>query len=143
MTKDKKGSQIIDQIYAIFRDRTRRKILTLLSNMKLTADDLTKELAISRPAVEKHLKQMLDIGLIERIADTYPTLKYLYTIPEPSVDLMSNIQDSIEGFVTSIIDDYSRRLENEEQLYLLGMSSKERYESIKEKYDSILGKLRS
>ncbi len=143
MTKEEKDSQIIDQMYSILRDGTRRKILTLLSNMKLTADELTKELAISRPAVEKHLKQMLDIGLIERIADTYPTLKYLYTIPEPSVDLISNIQDSIEEFVTSIKDDYSRRLENEEQLYLLGMSSKERYEAIKEKYKSILEKLES
>ena len=143
MTKEEKDSQIIDQMYSILRDGTRRKILTLLSNMKLTADELTKELSISRPAVEKHLKQMLDIGLIERIADTYPTLKYLYTIPEPSVDLISNIQDSIEEFVTSIKDDYSRRLENEEQLYLLGMSSKERYEAIKEKYKSILEKLES
>lgn len=141
MTEEKGESQIINQIYSILRDRTRRKILTLLSNMKLTADDLTKELAISRPAVEKHLKQMLDIGLIERIADTYPTLKYLYTIPEPSVDLISNIQDSIEEFVTALTDDYSRRLENEEQLYLLGNSSKERYEAIKEKYRSILEKL--
>lgn len=143
MNKEEKDFQIIDQIYSILRDGTRRKILALLSNMKLTADELTKELEISRPAVEKHLKQMLDIGLIERIADTYPTLKYLYTIPEPSVDLMSNIQDSIEEFVTSIKDNYSRRLENEEQLYLLGMSSKERYEAIKEKYSSILGKLGS
>jgi len=143
MTKEEMDSQIIDQIYSILRDGTRRKILILLSNMKLTADELTKELTISRPAVEKHLKQMLNIGLIERIADTYPTLKYLYTIPEPSVDLMSNIQDSIEEFVTSIKDDYSRRLENEEQLYLLGMSSKERYEAIREKYGSILEKLES
>lgn len=141
MTKEEKDFQIINQIYSILRDSTRRKILTLLSNMKLTADELTKELVISRPAVEKHLKQMLDIGLIERIADTYPTLKYLYTIPEPSVELMSNIQDSIEEFVTSIKDDYSRRLENEEQLYLLGMSSKERYEAIREKYRAILEKL--
>ena len=141
MNKEEKDFQIIDQIYSILRDATRRKILTLLSTMKFTADDLTKELGISRPAVEKHLKQMLDIGLIERIADTYPTLKYLYTIPEPSVELMSNIQDSIEEFVTSIRDDYMRRLENEEQLYLLGMSSKERYEAIKGIYGSILEKL--
>ena len=141
MIKEESDSQIIDQIYSILRDGTRRKILVLLSNMKLTADELTKELAISRPAVEKHLKQMLDIGLIERIADTYPTLKYLYTIPELSVDLMSNIQDSIEEFITSIKDDYSRRLENEEQLYLLGTSSKERYEAIKDKYGSILERL--
>lgn len=143
MTEETKDSQIIDQIYSILRDNTRRRILTLLSNMKLTADDLTKELEISRPAVEKHLKQMLEIGLIERIADTYPTLKYLYTIPEPSIELTSNIQDSIEEFVTSLREDYSRRLENEEQLYLLGMSTKERYEAIKAQYGSILNKLKS
>ena len=137
------STQIMDQIYSILRDGTRRKILGLLSNMKLTADDLTKELEISRPAVEKHLKQMLEVGMIERIADTYPTLKYLYTIPEPTVDLVSNIHDSIEEFIASLKDDYNRRMENEEQLYLLGMSSKERYEAIKENFGSILEKLHS
>jgi len=133
---------IIDTIYSIFRDATRRKILKLLSSMKLTADELTKELDISRPAVEKHLKQMLEIGLIERKADTYPTLKYIYTIPEPGIDLISNVQDSIETFVSSLFEEFTRRLENEEQMYLLGMSSKERYEAIKESYNSILEKLK-
>jgi predicted transcriptional regulator len=133
---------IIDTIYSIFRDATRRKILKLLSSMKLTADELTKELDISRPAVEKHLKQMLEIGLIERKADTYPTLKYIYTIPEPGIDLLSNIQDSIETFISSLFEEFTRRLENEEQMYLLGMSSKERYEAIKESYNSILEKLK-
>ncbi len=133
---------IIDTIYSIFRDATRRKILGLLSSMKLTADELTKELKISRPAVEKHLKQMLEIGLIERKADTYPTLKYIYTIPEPGVDLISNVQDSIETFISSLMDEFTRRLENEEQMYLLGMSSKERYEAIKVSYTSILEKLK-
>ena len=142
MNKEEKDFQIIDQIYSILRDATRRKILRLLSSMKLTADELTKELKISRPAVEKHLKQMLEIGLIERKADTYPTLKYIYTIPEPGVDLISNIQDSIETFISSLMDEFTRRLENEEQMYLLGMSSKERYEAIKVSYTSILKKLK-
>ena len=133
---------IIDTIYSIFRDATRRKILKHLSSMKLTADELTKELNISRPAVEKHLKQMLEIGLIERKADTYPTLKYIYTIPEPGIDLISNIQDSIETFISSLMDEFTRRLENEEQMFLLGMSSKERYEAIKESYNSIIKKLK-
>jgi len=132
---------IIDTIYSIFRDSTRRKILTLLGNMKLTADELTKELKISRPAVEKHLKQMLEIGLIERKADTYPTLKYIYTIPTPGIDLLSNVRDAIDTFVSSLREEYTRRLENEEQMYVLGMSSKERYEAIKDSYNSILEKL--
>lgn len=142
MSSKKEEIPVVDVIYSIFRDASRRKILTLLSNMKLTADELTKELQISRPAVEKHLKQMLDIGLIERKADTYPTLKYIYTIPEPGVDLLSNVKDSIDQFITSLKEEYTRRLENEEQMYLLGMSSKERYEAIKESYTSILEKLR-
>ncbi len=136
-----KESPIVDVIYSIFRDGTRRKILTLLGNMKLTADELTKELGISRPAVEKHLKQMLEIGLIERKADTYPTLKYIYTIPSPGLDLLSNVRDAIDTFVSSLREEYTRRLENEEQMYVLGMSSKDRYEAIKKSYNSILERL--
>ena len=136
-----KENPIVDVIYSIFRDGTRRKILTLLGNMKLTADELTKELGISRPAVEKHLKQMLEIGLIERKADTYPTLKYIYTIPSPGLDLLSNVRDAIDTFVSSLREEYTRRLENEEQMYVLGMSSKDRYEAIKKSYNSILERL--
>ncbi len=136
-----KESPIIDRIYSIFRDSTRRTILKLLSNIKLTADELTKELKISRPAVEKHLKQMLEIGLIERKADTYPTLKYIYTIPTPGIDLLSNVNDAIHTFITSLREEYGRRLENEEQMYVLGMSSKDRYDAIKKSYGSILEKL--
>jgi predicted transcriptional regulator len=136
-----KENPIVDVIYSIFRDGTRRKILTLLGNMKLTADELTKELGISRPAVEKHLKQMLEIGLIERKADTYPTLKYIYTIPSPGLDLLSNVRDAIDTFVSSLREEYTRRLENEEQMYVLGMSSKDRYEAIKKSYSSILERL--
>lgn len=136
-------SPVVDTIYSILRDSTRRTILKLLGNMKLTADELTKELGISRPAVEKHLKQMLEIGLIERKADTYPTLKYVYTIPVPGIDLLSNVNDAIDTFITSLTEEYNRRLENEEQMYVLGMSSKDRYEAIKESYGSILEKLKN
>jgi len=139
---EKEESPIVNTIYSIFRDSTRRTILKLLSNMKLTADELTKELKISRPAVEKHLKQMLEIGLIERKADTYPTLKYIYTIPTPGIDLLSNIADAIDTFITTLREEYNRRLENEEQMYVLGMSSKDRYEAIKKSYGSILEKLK-
>ena len=84
---------------------------------------------------------MLEIGLIERKADTYPTLKYIYTIPSPGLDLLSNVRDAIDTFVSSLREEYTRRLENEEQMYVLGMSSKDRYEAIKKSYSSILERL--
>jgi len=139
--EDKTELPIVNDIYSIFRDTTRRKILSMLNTMKMTADELTQELSISRPAVEKHLKQMLEIGLIERKAETFPTLKYLYSIPEPGQELISNLYDSVETFVSSLRDEYTRRLENEEQMFLLGMSSKERYDAIKDSYKTILAKL--
>ncbi len=134
---------IVDLLFSIFRDTTRRRVLYLLNNMKLTADEITKELGISRPAVEKHLKQMLDVGLIERRAETFPTLKYLYSLPAHGIEIVSNLEDAIDQYITSLKEEYSRRLENEEQLFLLGHSSKDKYEAIKVSYNHILEKLQS
>lgn len=143
MVSDTIYPPIVDLLFSIFRDTTRRRILDLLNNMKLTADEITKELGISRPAVEKHLKQMLDVGLIERRAETFPTLKYIYSLPAHGIEIMSNLEDAIDQYITSLKEEYNRRLENEEQLFLLGRSSKDRYEAIKVSYTHILKKLQS
>ncbi|MHA1686610.1 MAG: ArsR family transcriptional regulator [Candidatus Heimdallarchaeaceae archaeon] len=131
-------NRIINTIFAIFKDPTRRKILQLIKHMKLTADEITSELGISRPAVEKHLKQMLEIGLIERVADTYPTLKYLYSVSTAGLELIANFEDSVNQYITTLIAEYSKKLDNEEQRYVLGMTSRARYEAVKKRYESIL-----
>lgn len=134
---------IVESIYNILRDSTRRHILAMLMEMKMTADDITQQLEISRPAVEKHLKQMLEIGLIERRAETYPTLHYIYSLPDVSESLIRSLQDTMDEYVTMLKEDYTNRLENEEQRYLLGMSSKERYVALKETYNAILDQLKN
>jgi DNA-binding transcriptional ArsR family regulator len=128
-------------IFSIMRDEKRRKIMSMLGNKKLTADEITSSLKISRPAVEKHLKLMLEIGLIERIAETIPNLHYIYSIPDYSLDLISDIYEGIENFIEFLKEDYINRLEREEQLFLIGMSSKEKYEAIRQKHEDILRKL--
>ncbi|MHA1305054.1 MAG: ArsR family transcriptional regulator [Candidatus Heimdallarchaeaceae archaeon] len=132
---------LTDDIFSIFRDATRRKIIAMLNDMKMTADEITQALSISRPAVEKHLKQMLEIGLIERRAETFPTLKYIYSIPDPGKELVFNLYESVDSFISALRDEYTHRLENEEQRFLLGLSSKDRYEAIKQSYIRILEKL--
>ena len=139
-TPNLEETKLVDTIFSIFKDITRRKILSMLLEINRTADEITKELGISRPAVEKHLKMMLDIGLIERRAETYPTMKYFYSIPEPGKELISNLYDDIETFVSSMRDEYTRRLDQEEQKFILGMSSKERYDAIKVVHEKILKK---
>jgi len=73
---------VVNIIFSILKDKRRRRILSMLSRKQLTADDITSSLKISRPAVEKHLKQMLEIGLIERIAETIPNLHFIYSPPD-------------------------------------------------------------
>ncbi len=135
-------NSIAESIFSIFRDQTRRKILTMLSDVKMTADELTQNLEISRPAVEKHLKQMLEVGLIERRSESYPTLRYIYSIPQFTQELISSFHDVVEQFIISMKDEYTRRLENEEQMFLLGRSTKERYFAVKEAYGTILEKIK-
>jgi len=132
----------VNLLFAVFKDPTRRKILHVLREMKLTADEITKLIGISRPAIEKHLKQMMEVGLIERFADTFPTLRYLYSISQPGIELITNLEDSINAYITALYTNYNRKLENEEQRYLLGYSTKERYVLIKEAYKNIIEKLK-
>lgn len=137
MTNERR-KRTIDTIFAVFKDSTRRKILELIKHMKLTADEITKEIGISRPAVEKHLKQMLEIGLIERVADTYPTLKYLYSVSPAGLKLIATFEDAIDQYISTLISEYSQKLSIEEQRYILGMTSKERYEAVKKRYTSMI-----
>jgi predicted transcriptional regulator len=135
---------IISSLFSVLRDEKRRKILNLIGRTgmaKITADYLVNALKISRPAVEKHLKQMLEIKLIDRSAETIPNLHYIYYIPEYSQDLVSDLNDCLETFINTLKEEYSARLEKEEQLYLVGRSSKEKYETLKEEYDKILQKI--
>ena len=144
MDKELLERPIINSLFSILRDEKRRKILNLLGRTgraKMTADNLAKELKISRPAVEKHLKQMLEIKLIDRSAETIPNLHYIYFIPEHSQDLVSDLNDCLETFINALEEEYTQRLETEEQLFLLGRSSKEKYESIKKDHTKILQKI--
>ena len=145
MDKELLDRPIINSLFSILRDEKRRKILNLLGRIgraKMSADFLANALKISRPAVEKHLKQMLEIKLIERSAETIPNLHYIYYIPEHSQDLISDLNDCLETFLNSLEEEYSARFEKEEQLFLLGRSSKEKFESIKKDYEKIMQKVK-
>lgn len=144
MDKELLDKPIINSLFSILRDEKRRKILNLLGRTgraKITADNLANALKISRPAVEKHLKQMLEIKLIERSAETIPNLHFIYFVPEYSQDLVSDLNDCLETFINALEEEYTRRLEAEEQLFFAGRSSKEKYEAIKKDYDKILQKI--
>ena len=101
----------------------------------------TTVLEISRQGVEKHLKQMLEIGLITRKSEAYPKLRFVYSLPEHSRMLISQLQDIIGQFVENMKDEFTRKLEDEEQKFLLGITSREHYEKIKAELNLVLEKI--
>ncbi|MGG0655387.1 ArsR/SmtB family transcription factor [Rummeliibacillus pycnus] len=58
------SSQDRHDVFQAIGDPTRRKLLQLLANNELPISAITKQFPISRTAVNKHLKVLLDAGLV-------------------------------------------------------------------------------
>jgi DNA-binding transcriptional ArsR family regulator len=56
----------LSQTFAAFADPTRRAILARLASGSATVGELAEPFSMSLPAVSRHLKVLIDAGLIER-----------------------------------------------------------------------------
>ena len=71
--------------FEVLAEPNRRRILDLLRVADRPVGDLVDELAISQPAVSKHLRVLKEAGLVEARADAQ---RRLYRIrPEPLAEL--------------------------------------------------------
>jgi DNA-binding transcriptional ArsR family regulator len=59
----------LDSSFAALADPTRRAILARLSQGEATVNDLAKPFAISQPAISRHIKVLVDAGLIVQRVD--------------------------------------------------------------------------
>jgi DNA-binding transcriptional ArsR family regulator len=71
--------------FAVLAEPTRREILDLLRDGERPVGDLVDRLAISQPAVSKHLRVLRDAGLVDVRADAQ---RRLYRVrPQPLVEI--------------------------------------------------------
>ena len=71
--------------FAVLAEPTRREILDLLRDGERLVGDLVDRLAISQPAVSKHLRVLRDAGLVEVRADAQ---RRLYRVrPQPLAEI--------------------------------------------------------
>jgi DNA-binding transcriptional ArsR family regulator len=54
----------IDDVFSALADYNRRQILMMLSENKMTVNAISNKFAISRPAISKHLKVLLNTNLV-------------------------------------------------------------------------------
>jgi len=71
--------------FAVLAEPTRREILDLLRDGERSVGDLVDRLAISQPAVSKHLRVLRDAGLVDVRADAQ---RRLYRVrPQPLAEI--------------------------------------------------------
>ena len=54
----------IDDVFSALADQNRRQILMMLSEKQLTVNAISEKFKISRPAISKHLKVLLNTKLV-------------------------------------------------------------------------------
>ncbi len=134
-------SQNQQLLLQVLQDKTRMRILELLSDNPQHPEILVKETKISRTAIEKHLKLLLKWGLIERRAQTVPRLRYIYSITYEAELLVSNISTATDSYIENMVTIWEEELSRLDQSFVYGHISKEEYKKLKEDYESRLSEI--
>ncbi len=87
-------------------DPTRRKILELLQFRARAVVEISEELPVSRPAVSRHLRVMLDAGLVECQADG---TRRVYAIRREG---FASVAAYWDGFWTGALSSYKQTAES-------------------------------
>ena len=73
-------------VFEVLAEENRRRILDLLVDEERPVGDLVQRLALSQPAVSKHLKVLRDAGLVEARTDTQRRVYRVRTEPLRELD---------------------------------------------------------
>jgi DNA-binding transcriptional ArsR family regulator len=99
-------------LFDVIAEPNRRRILDLLLEHERPVGDLVEALAVSQPAVSKHLRVLRDAGLVESRTDAQRRLYRLRAEPLQSIDewlapyraMWSARLDDLERHLDSIPD---------------------------------------
>ena len=85
----------LDQTLAALADPHRRRVIDLLAERPRSAGDLARELAITPPAMSRHLKALRLSGVVEESHPEFDARVRIYALrPEPMVHLLRWLEES-------------------------------------------------
>jgi DNA-binding transcriptional ArsR family regulator len=85
----------VDRTLAALADPHRRRVVDLLSERPRAAGDLARELAISPPAMSRHLRTLRASGLVEESHPEFDARVRIYALrPEPMVHLLRWLEEA-------------------------------------------------
>jgi DNA-binding transcriptional ArsR family regulator len=85
----------IDRTLAALADPHRRRVVDLLSRGPRAAGDLARELALSPPAMSRHLRTLRQSGLVGESHPTFDARVRIYALrPEPMANLLRWLEEA-------------------------------------------------
>ncbi len=129
------------ELIGIFSSKTRCEILEMLWEGYDHPDDLAEELGITRQAVDKHLVELHDWGIVERNA-VFPhegRPRIVYDMTRSGKRLMNSLDDLAEKYRENMIERAENQIEQLDMKLAVGELSEKIYrkkvEEIKDRWN--------
>lgn len=104
-------AQPLDRTFSALADTNRRAVIELLRKRPRRAGELARSLALSAPAMSRHLRVLRHAGLVEETAVDYDARIKLYRLrPEPFTSLRSWVEE-VEAFWTEQLLSFKQHAE--------------------------------
>ncbi|MCE7735318.1 MAG: winged helix-turn-helix transcriptional regulator [Candidatus Heimdallarchaeota archaeon] len=118
------------------------KILGILNEYPSHPDVLVEAIGVSRTAIEKHLKQLLSFGILERRTQTVPRLRYVYSLTISGQNLIEAISIASDQYIEFTNEIWQDQLTKIEQAFVFGVVQKDEFESIKGDFQEKINNLK-
>lgn len=130
------------RLLGLLSDKTRMKILGILNEYPSHPDVLVEAIGVSRTAIEKHLKQLLNFGILERRTQTVPRLRYVYSLTIAGQNLIEAISVASDQYIEFTNEIWQDQLTKIEQAFVFGVVQKDEFESIKADFEEKINNLK-
>ena len=85
----------VDRTLAALADPNRRRVIDLLSRGPRAAGELARELALTPPAMSRHLRALRQSGLVEESHPEFDARVRIYALrPEPMANLLRWLEEA-------------------------------------------------
>ena len=117
------------ELIGIFSSETRCKILEMLGEGYDHPDDLAEELGLTRQAVDKHLIELHEWGIVERNAvfQHQGRPKIIYELTKPGKKLMNTLDNLAERYKKTLLDRAEEEIKQLDMKLAMGEISEKIY----------------
>lgn len=109
------GDAAIADLFDALADPTRRRVVELLGSKPARAGELAAAVGTSAPAMSKHLRQLLRVGLVADERDSTDARARVFSLRPQSVAAIQAWLDQLQAHWDAQLRSFRRHLEKEER----------------------------